>query len=228
LEPADQGGSVNAGIRDFLQAHYAGPTLHGTHKAKPGGAQAGPNRSDQSWRRIDADWLAMSASLAMQIDDRTNNTSVVLAFEFTESRRVLLFAADAQIGSWLSWQDLSWGKGDQTVTGPDLLSRTVYYKVGHHGSQNATARAKGLELMGSPDLAAFIPTNKKDAKNVGWGEMPHDGILMDLEARTRGRTVRADDPWLQSAALDARFATPSGSLRRTEHRPGLWVEFDIA
>ena len=173
------------------------------------------------------DWLGVSADLAMQLDDRTNNTSLVLAFEFVDTRRVLLFAADAQVGNWLSWQDLRWTVDDQAVTGPDLLARTVYYKVGHHGSHNATLKAKGLELMASPDLAAFIPTNEADAKKVGWGEMPFKGILEELEQRAGGRVVRADDPWIAGRRRRPAFQAPSGSIRAVRHRAGLWVEFDL-
>lgn len=47
---------------------------------------------------------------------------------------VLRFAADAQVDNWLSWQDLAWSVGGRAVTGPELLGRTNFYKVGHHGS----------------------------------------------------------------------------------------------
>jgi hypothetical protein len=85
---------------------------------------------DQSWRRIDATWLGAAAEFALQLDSFTNNTSLVLAIEFIDSGRVLLFAADAQVGNWLSWQNLSWKISEnQTVTGPDLLKRTVFYRI---------------------------------------------------------------------------------------------------
>jgi hypothetical protein len=61
----------------------------------------------------------------------------VLAFELGKGGKVLLFAADAQRGNWISWKD-----GDQTITATDLLDRTVVYKVGHHGSHNATLNGK--------------------------------------------------------------------------------------
>jgi hypothetical protein len=35
----------------------------------------------------------------------------------------------------------------KTMTGPDLLKRAIFYKVGHHGSHNATLKEKGLEEM---------------------------------------------------------------------------------
>ena len=192
LDPDKATQSVDK-LAQFFQDHYAGPT-----PPEPDRAQGSDGDTDQSWRRIDADWLGVSSDLAIQLDSKTNNSSLVLAFEFADTRRVLLFAADAQVGNWLSWQKLTWNVDSHVVTGPDLLARTVYYKVGHHGSHNATLKEHGLEQMKSGDLSAFIPTNKMDAKKVGWGEMPFDAILEDLEKRTSGRVVRADDPWVRN------------------------------
>jgi hypothetical protein len=181
---------------------------------------------DQDWRRIDNDWLGVSADLAIQIDKRTNNSSLVLAFEFLETNRVMLFVGDAQVGNWLSWKDVQWKIGDKTVSAHDLLARTVFYKVGHHGSHNATLKQNGLELMTSTDLSAFIPTNKIDAKRVGWGEMPFEPLLVDLKARAHDRVIRADDPWLKQAASQPNFAP--GAIKGVRHDPaGLWVELDI-
>jgi hypothetical protein len=190
---------------------------------------AGQN-ADQAWRRIDNDWLGVSADLAIQIDKRTNNSSLVLAFEFLETNRVMLFVGDAQVGNWLSWKDVQWTIGDKTVSAHDLLARTVFYKVGHHGSHNATLKQNGLELMTSTDLSAFIPTNKIDAKRVGWGEMPFEPLLVDLGARAHDRVIRADDPWLKQAAPQPDFTKPPGAIKGVRHDPtgkGLWVEIDI-
>jgi len=184
--------------------------------------------SGEPWRRIDHDWLGVSADLAIQIDQRTNNSSLVLAFEFLDTGRVMLFVGDAQVGNWLSWKDVHWPIGDKTVTAHDLLARTVFYKVGHHGSHNATLKQNGLELMTSPDLAAFIPTNAADAKKVGWGEMPFEPLLDDLRKRTSQRVVRADDPWLKQPQETPKIAT--GAIKKVSHDPsggGLWVEFEI-
>lgn len=185
---------------------------------------------DAPERRIDADWLGASADLAIQLDDLTNNSSVVLAFEFIDTGRVLLFTADAQVGNWLSWEGVAWGRGDSRVTGPDLLARTVLLKVGHHGSENATLEEKGLELMIDPDLTAFIPTSKKDAKKVKWGEMPFEPIIDALHAHAGKRVIRADDPWPQHiAGARVPFKAPSGSVRaiRRSDAKGLWVEMDV-
>jgi len=186
------------------------------------------DEAGEPWRRIDHDWLGVSADLAIQIDQRTNNSSLVLAFEFLDTGRVMLFVGDAQVGNWLSWKDVHWPVEDKTVSARDLLARTVFYKVGHHGSHNATLKQNGLELMTSPDLSAFIPTNADDAKKVGWGEMPFEPLLGDLQKRTSQRVVRADDAWLKQAADPANLAT--GSIKSVSHDPsgrGLWVEFEI-
>ena len=145
---------------------------------------------DQSWRRIDGNWLDISSSLALQLDSATNNTSLVLAIELG-SGEVLLFAADAQVGNWLSWQDLKWTVNGKEVTGPDLLERTVLYKPGHHGSHNATLREKGLELMKNLKIA-LIPVDHAMALKKRWDKMPLDAIEQALDAVTKGCVLRID------------------------------------
>ncbi len=224
-------GGAQGGIADFVERHYRGP-LPPKEKTAIDDAVA----RDQSWRRIDLDWMGIAADLAMQLDRGVNNTSLVLAFEMLDTGRIFLFPGDAQIGSWLSWQDLKWEVNAREVTAEDLLGRTVYLKVAHHGSRNATPEAHGLGMMASPDLSAFIPTNKKDAMKVHWGEMPYHGILDALLARTAGRTVRADDEWLAVNAGKPAFDVPSGSIKAVRHKPratvrgegGLWIELDLA
>jgi hypothetical protein len=129
----------------------------------------------------------MGERLALQLDNATNNTSLVLAFEFDdEPHDVLLFVGDAQAGNWRSWDSYEWtvkGKSGQErkVTASDLLQRTVFYKVGHHGSHNATLREKGLERMMNPNLAAVIPVDTRVAHEVkGWEEMPLPAIRQRL------------------------------------------------
>ncbi len=149
------------------------------------------------WRRIDTDWLAAAEQLALDINGKTNNTSLVLAIELTDTRprKVLLFAADAQVGNWLSWHQLYWlgeGQDGKTVTVADLLRRTVLYKVGHHGSRNATLSWKGLEMMESANLVAMIPVDQKWANNVMRWEHPAEKLVHRLKEKTRGRIIRTD------------------------------------
>lgn len=146
--------------------------------------------SADGWRRIDTDWLADSTDLALQLDSATNNTSLVIAIELANGD-VLLFAADAQVGNWLSWEQLSWTVGGRTVTGPDLLKRTILYKVGHHGSHNATLRQQGLELMDGLQLA-MIPVDQGMAQKKKWGRMPLPALVEALTEKTHGALLRSD------------------------------------
>ncbi|MGQ0537988.1 MAG: hypothetical protein ACT4R6_03500 [Gemmatimonadaceae bacterium] len=150
-----------------------------------------------AWRRIDDNWLAEAENLALQLDSLTNNSSLALAIEVGSARRVILMAADAQVGNWLSWHEGTWkAKSDSGTTvdvmAEDLLGRTVLYKVGHHGSHNATLKARGLELMTSEELVAMIPVDQPFANNVKGWEMPFPGLLTALTQRTKGRVIRAD------------------------------------
>jgi hypothetical protein len=145
---------------------------------------------DQSWRRIDTAWVEGAPGLALQLDGETNNTSLVLAIELAD-QDVLLFAADAQIGSWLSWQDLHWKIGDRNVTGPDLLKRTMLYKVSHHGSLNATLREHGLEQMQKLSVA-MLPVDEEEAKRRRWTRLPLPDLVAALEEKTGKRVVRSD------------------------------------
>jgi hypothetical protein len=155
------------------------------------GEDAESTEKDQGWRRIDGSGLESASGLALQLDSATNNTSLVLALEL-DGGDVLLFAADAQVGNWLSWQDLSWQVDGKQVTGPDLLNRTVLYKVGHHGSHNATLREKGLEQMSSLKLA-LVPVDRQMAVKKRWGNMPLPELLSRLEERTGGAVIRIDE-----------------------------------
>lgn len=116
----------------FLVAHYG---REGDGEDESDGIEV---PDDAAWRRIDDEWLFSAESLALALNKGINNTSLVLALELPASRKVLLFVGDAQRGNWISWADCRWTQGDETVTARDLLGRTVLYKVGHHGSHNAT------------------------------------------------------------------------------------------
>jgi hypothetical protein len=149
-------------------------------------------KEGKEWRRIDNDWLGAADELALAMQNATNNTSLVLAIEFADED-VLLFAGDAQVGSWLSWQDRKWTVNGRHVTGPDLLARTIFYKVGHHGSHNATLKELGLMLM-KKLRTAVISVDQVVAKKMRWGAMPMETLVTALDASTNGRTLRTDMP----------------------------------
>ena len=168
------------------------------------------------WRNIATDWLQNAGTLALNLDTYTNNTSLVIAIEFEASGKVLFFPADAQIGSWISWSlpaeeggtkpALQWNdtSGSKITTAEDLLKRTVFYKVGHHASHNATAKKHGLELMTSPELVAMIPVDEAVAKKQGkkgW-KMPAEDLYRRLQEKTKGRIIRLDKGNLIKKGVD--------------------------
>lgn len=155
------------------------------------GADLDSEDSNQSWRRIDDSWLDSSSALALQLDSATNNTCLVLAFELSDGD-VLLFAADAQVGNWMSWQDLSWAAGGKKVTGPICSTARSSTKVGHHGSHNATLREKGLEQMKKLELA-FVPVDHGMAVKKRWNKMPLNDLMDKLKEMTKDGVVRIDE-----------------------------------
>jgi beta-lactamase superfamily II metal-dependent hydrolase len=175
--------------------------------------------SQHDWRGIDGDWLAPAEQLALHLDSDTNNTTLVLAFELGEpgSGDVLLFSGDAQVGNWLSWREQQYKAEGKTVTVDDLLRRTLVYKVGHHGSHNATLKnyvqpgsrddgePYGLELMN--DIIALLPVDRDAADRPmpnPW-RMPHHPLYRRLRAKSDRRVLRSDlstKPFSESAAKD--------------------------
>jgi hypothetical protein len=144
-----------------------------------------------TWRTVDDDWLQQAAGLALFMDTFTNNSSLVLAIELVATGKVLLFAADAQTGNWASWDSITWQ--DSTVGTGDLLARTVFYKVGHHASHNATL-VSAFEKLGTPELIAMIPVNKTDpniTKKGGW-KMPARRLFRRIKQKTAGRVLQMD------------------------------------
>lgn len=154
---------------------------------------------DNKYRNIDCDWLNYAGSLAIRLEKYINNTSLVLAIEFADSGKVLLFPGDAQSGNWESWHDpnLKWfiekNGGQVTVTVKDLLRRTVFYKVGHHLSHNGTASRSGLDLMESQELMSVATLDYGHINTIWKNTMPSPGVLSTLIRKARGRVFRIDD-----------------------------------
>jgi len=163
----------------------------------------------QAWRQIEEDWLATGEQIALALDDATNNTSLVLAFEFITTGEVLLFVGDAQLGNWYSWDDYTWRsratQGEtEKVTAADLLRRAIFYKVGHHGSHNATLRQKGVERMTSSNLVAMIPVDINVAHNIkGWMRMPLESLIKRLSEKC-ACVIQLDEAEKVQGALNGR------------------------
>ncbi|HEY8735381.1 MAG TPA: MBL fold metallo-hydrolase [Puia sp.] len=152
------------------------------------------NNPSQRWRTIESEWLDQADRLALYLDSFTNNSSLALAFELVQSGKVLLFAADAQTGNWLSWENIQWETESKDFKTYNLIENTVLYKVGHHASNNATL-PKALEAMQHEELVAMIPVDRTDpniTKKNGW-KMPAKNLYERLKQKTGYRVLRMDD-----------------------------------
>jgi hypothetical protein len=189
----------------------------------------------EEWRRIDGEWLSGIAQFALQLDSDTNNTSLALAFELPGGQ-VLLFPGDAQVGNWESWHDHTWDVDGAKVVAADLLARTVLYKVGHHGSHNATLSEKGLELMTNPGLVALLPVDEYIAHvKKRWTKMPFNPLLKRLLEKTENRvlrpdqelpTTKADNAFASRVEFATRLIEPEVAPGKTAKRP-LYVDYTL-
>ncbi len=113
----------------------------------------------------------------------------------------------------------------KSVRADDLLARTVLYKVGHHGSHNATLKDDGLEKMTHRDLLALVPVNKAMARKKQW-KMPFAPLYQRLKERTRGRVVLADatEPLPAAEQLAALTGTERKQFQKTVTASDLFID----
>jgi len=162
-------------------------------KRKPDGA----SELERMLLTMQPDALAAAAD---KLDGTLNNQSLVVLF--TCNGKKLLFVGDAQWGNWAYWL---YGKA---VTGSDpgitdrakeILGSIDFYKVGHHGSTNATpipavgALNQDCASMCSTATGAYGSATKKT-------EVPRTALMDALEERTGNRLVRSD--WVAAAGHD--------------------------
>jgi beta-lactamase superfamily II metal-dependent hydrolase len=136
--------------------------------------------------------------LAAALDNAVNNTSLILMFEAGD--QFLLFPGDAQWGAW--------NAALQDPASRALLARTNFYKVGHHGSHNATPKELIADLVQPPFVAMFSTCHVPQ-----WPDIPRTP-LVDAIAQRAVRYARSDD---EAEATAAGFTVQAG----------LYVEFDI-
>ncbi len=143
-----------------------------------------------------ADDMAVTVSL----DKAVNGTSLMLLFEFRGA--YLLFPGDAQWGTWSAAM--------RDPAARDLLARTTFYKIGHHGSHNATP-VDFLETVlpsGTPLWGAAASVHRVKA----WPQIPRQPLLEKL--RTRSQRVVCSDQ-------------PGAGDPETDVRPGVAVDFHV-
>jgi beta-lactamase superfamily II metal-dependent hydrolase len=214
----------------FWRKHY------GTGKSGKKGRPDAEAEENASWRRIDKDWLYSAEQLALDMNNDTNNGSLVLAFELQPGGKVLLFAADAQRGNWISWTRGEWKDGDRTVTIRDLLARTVLYKVGHHGSHNATLKGKTTDKYANLDwmaqgehareFAAMITAIRPWAETQKGWDHPLKAIKDALLEKAAGRVFQTDTDVADMKALGRKADWDAFRKRLSGNR--LFIDYTIS
>ena len=148
------------------------------------GAQTDPVSTAPScvrWvaQKLNAGQLLNVQRLVTKLNDALNNTSVVLLFEVGD--KALLFPGDAQLESWQ--YILANGRLRKRLQGTSL------YKVGHHGSTNATPKSLwGLfdqRSTDSPGLISLLSTKSGEHSKV-----PRASLVKALKDETDFHSTR--------------------------------------
>ncbi|MDH4223053.1 MAG: MBL fold metallo-hydrolase [candidate division Zixibacteria bacterium] len=142
-------------------------------------AQADPVAKSPSYvkwliRKLDSAQLQNVQRIVRELDKALNNTSIILLFEIGD--KALLFPGDAQLENW------QYALEDQNLQ--KRLSKVEVYKVGHHGSTNATPRKKLWDLFKyrntkKPRLISLLSTRKGHHS-----EVPRESLVNTLNSET--------------------------------------------
>jgi len=146
--------------------------------ARKGNFKSLPPQDRWLVRRLRAMQADQLLAIVRSLDDAMNNTSLILLFKI--GRKTLLFPGDAQFENW-----------EFTLRDPKkmkLLAGVDVYKVGHHGSLNATPRsvwasfARKGKVKGRR-LAALLSTlDGAHGHEEDGTEVPRGPLLKVLEA----------------------------------------------
>ena len=152
---------------------------------------------------------ALAAS-AVNADQFMNNQSLIILFRF--KGKSLLFVGDAQWGNWRNFLYGPDGGADIRQEARDILNSIDFYKVGHHGSANATPK-DAVPLM-RPGCICMCST-----QTPAYNEVPRGPLLDALRSRKDNHLARSDQvkagaepPNADAGPLDKLFKTPNGEL----------------
>lgn len=139
---------------------------------------------------VQPDLAAAKAGIA---NNMINNQSLITLLTFKD--KTLLFAGDAQ---WGNWANFLFGDLNSTTLRKEsasILGKLDFYKVGHHGSTNATpkvalaAMREGCVAMCSTAVGAY-------------NEVPRDALITAIDAKTDQQLARSDQVKAGDAAAD--------------------------
>jgi len=162
--------------------------------------------ADRDRERIRDVGQGAELGIAVALEQAVNGTSLMLMFEI--GRAFLLFPGDAQWGTW-----------DAVLRDPDardLLTKTTFYKIGHHGSHNATPVEFVQDVLGDGFAAMASVKHVKQ-----WKFIPKAELMTELRKRSTA-VVRSDRAEPGEPAEFRRHTRVLGDETVT-----LWVETDI-
>ena len=117
-------------------------------------------------------------SVAVQLENAVNGTSLMIVFEM--GKACLFFPGDAQNGTWqAALKDPEWR---------ELMKKTNFYKIGHHGSHNATPKEFVFELLQKGFIAMASVRPIKNFKFI-----PKSELMTALKEKP-GKIARSDRP----------------------------------
>jgi beta-lactamase superfamily II metal-dependent hydrolase len=160
-----------------------------------------PAALEQALQAARPDILAATADV---LDGTLNNQSLVVLF--TCQGKKLLFVGDAQWGNWEYWlygKPVTGKDPGITQRAKDILGSIDFYKVGHHGSTNATpipaVGALNEKCVAMCSTETGYPKPKRTYGNPKKGtEVPRTRLMDALETRTKNQLVRSD--WIEVPA----------------------------
>jgi beta-lactamase superfamily II metal-dependent hydrolase len=135
-------------------------------------------------------------AVAVALDKAVNGTSLMLLLEVAGT--FLLFPGDAQWGTW-----------EAALTDPEwrsLLGRVSFYKIGHHGSHNATPKEFVERVI--PDSIYGMASTLTRAI---WPDIPK-GELLSAFQRRHASVVRSDQ---ESVPMPRGFKQDKGVVELT-------------
>ena len=165
-----------------------------THLAKPRAkelfprAKKGRTAPDTRWfqRQMKTARADTLLQIVRRLDRQMNNTSLILLFEV--NKKGFLFPGDAQYENWM------YALGKASVR--KRLARVQVYKVGHHGSLNATPRSmwelfkNKKSVAGSKKMFSLMSTLEGvHGKVENKSEVPRSTLVTELKKETKYRTT---------------------------------------
>ena len=130
-------------------------------------------------RNVKSMHAAQLLELVRIVDKAMNNTSLILLFQI--GQKVLLFPGDAQIENW----EYALRAAPDSSAKRKLLSAVSLYKVGHHGSLNATPKSLWKLFKKKPKLITMMSTRPgKHGDKRSNTEVPRETLVEALEGNS--------------------------------------------